>query len=185
MPFSIDPNKSSRQNLLDLVKYANPTDTQLQNLSTTQLGFYTPVVLTGGTRNTRCRIGGIIGLGAKGFKNIEYNRKSLASVITTPLATVDVYGVTATTLRQLLTAINAQTGLKLRQDEIVDGAIDLLTAVPGTITLTTTATSEIWLPGSTVTVNLVNNVPDFPAGTFLGLGDGEVLGLGDGNVLGI
>lgn len=179
MSFSIDPFVSSRQNLLNMVKAYNPALTA----GVSQVGFFTPQVLTGGTKNTVTRLGGIIGLGVKGFKNIIYNRKTPAAVITTPLAPVNVAGVIAISKHAFLSEINTQTGLKLRTDEVVDGPILIGEFNLNPIVLTMTGNSEIWLPGSTITINLIYDEPVFPSGTFIDIGDGDVLGLGEGEVL--
>lgn len=126
--------------------------------------------LTDPNFNTGLDVTAIIGSGYTGFKPIRYNRLDIGLFFGGALV-IDASALVATTIYELLPAINSQLNLAIREDELVDGPVNL--SADTAFTILVSNTSELWMEGSMVSVALST----LPAGTFLDLGGGQLLAL--------
>lgn len=173
----------SRQSLLNLI---NTDNGKLYTLA--RVMFELPSTLVGNPDYNACIfIRGLEGFGYRGSVFILYNRVAIDDVVTSTV-NLPVDENSPVTIRGMVGGSNILNGMSLRRDEVVDGIFDPLTA--NVVVFEINNRSEVWLPGSKLTLTVTRGgvdpedpiFPDVPPGQYV-LVDGGVVGIDNNTIL--
>lgn len=170
----VDPTVDSFDQLFQLIKTANAAP----SLTLDMVDFSSPTSITpdGAGRNTQVTLTATVDSEYFGSVDIRYRRVDIGLMY--PDAFVPTTSLDAvTTVADVIAILNAEYGLALRVDEFVAGPLN---SVETPFVLTVSANSEVWLPGSTISVGIAQDLN----GSVLTHDDGSLQQLDDGNVLG-